>query len=76
MTREEHLTELGQQVAALCGSMPKMIQDACNNARNPVALDKFALQATSVSQALAQLGERAQQQVESLLDEADEAQSG
>lgn len=67
-SRTAALAELGEHVIQIAASMPgawKQIQGAIGD---PVALDKFALQCVTVSQALGQLGERSQELAEQLLD--------
>lgn len=70
--RNESMIELGDHTAQLCGTMAAAWANAKAGIGDPVALDKFALQAVTVSQALGIVAERAQQLAEELLDgEAD-----
>jgi hypothetical protein len=67
-SRSQALVELGEHVIQLSSSMGAAWNNAKAALADPVALDKFALQAITVSQALGQIAERAQQLSEELLD--------
>jgi hypothetical protein len=70
--RRQALTELGDHVLKLSSSMGGAWGQAKSALGDPVALDQFALQAVTVSQALGQLAERSQQLAEELLDGEDD----
>lgn len=67
-TRAQSLTELAEHTMQLTSGMGGAWNAAKSALGDPVALDKFALQAITISQALGIVAERAQQLAEDLLD--------
>ncbi len=70
-TRAEAFTELGEHTARIAAGFGGVWQQARSHQHDPVALDKLALQALTISQALGILAERSQQLAEALLDGED-----
>lgn len=70
-TRAEAFAELGEHTARIVSGFGAVWQQARAHHTDPVALDKLALQALTISQALGILAERSQQLAEALLDGED-----
>ena len=67
-SRLQAFRELGEHTAQIVGSFGKLWETVQTAGTDPVALDKFALQAITLSQSLGILAERAQQLSEDILD--------
>ena len=65
------LIELGDQTVRTAAQVEQAWQSVKASARSPVALDRFALQAGAIANALGQLSERATQLAGDLLDGED-----
>jgi len=70
--RVRALIELGDGVLGVVQTVPRAWQAAKQVLRDPVSLDRFAMQCAAAAQALGQLSDRAQQLAGDLLDGEDD----
>lgn len=69
--RARALIELGDQMVTVCSSVPGAWQKTKDHLREPVAIDRFVLQAHTAADALMILAQRAQEFAGDLLDGED-----